>query len=184
MALMAVRTIGRSSQHYTVADLEGMPDDGRRYELSYGALIVTPAPNVRHQAIAAEITIALGNQRPPGKLIVAGAELLHRPDVVKIPDVMVADEASIAERRITGTADLVVEIHSPSTRVLDLTEKRAVYAAAGVPAYWLVDPDAHTITVLELQEGAYVEVAVVGATDVVEVTVPFPVRIEGPALFH
>lgn len=41
--------------------------------------------------------------------------------------------------------------------LLDLTEKRFVYAEAGIPAYWLIDPDARTVTVLELEQGEYTE---------------------------
>ena len=43
------------TQPFTYADLEGMPDDGCRYELSYGALVVTPAPNTRHQLLVSEV---------------------------------------------------------------------------------------------------------------------------------
>src|SRR5437867_3923763 len=150
---MAVRAIGTPSQPYTVADLEDTPDDGRWYELSYGVLIVTPAPNLRHQTVMPKVAAVLLSQVPPGKRVLGEAELQIRADVVKRPDVMVVDESRASGQRVMGTADLVVEVHSPSTRVLDMTEKRTVYAAAGIPAYWLVDPDAETVTVLELRQG-------------------------------
>lgn len=53
---MALRTIDRSGQVFTYADLEDVPSDENRYELSYGTLVVTPAPNTRHQAVM--VTVA------------------------------------------------------------------------------------------------------------------------------
>ena len=155
---MAVRTMGTSGQPFTYADLEDMPDDGRRYELSYGALVVTPAPSLRHQRLVTRLIVLLDAQCPEGREVLAGAELRLQDDLLKIPDLMVVASALVDGQSITGTPDLVVEIHSPSTKVLDLTEKRAVYAAAGIPSYWLVDPEAETVTALELRDGAYVEV--------------------------
>ena len=77
-------------------------------------------------------------------------------------------------RRLDGSALLVVEVLSPSTRAVDLTLKRQVLEDAGVPSYWLVDPDDGVVTVLELQGGRYVEVAR-GTT--VEVSRPFAVTV-------
>ncbi len=71
------------------------------------------------------------------------------------------DENLVGEQCIAGDPDLVVEVHSPSTKVLDLTEKRLVYAQARIPAYWLVDA-----------EGS------------LEVSVPFTMTIEGRAIFE
>jgi Uma2 family endonuclease len=61
---------------------------------------------------------------------------------------------------VVGTPDLVVEILSPATRKIDLTEKRSVYEEAGIQAYWLIDPETLELTILELdglREGHYVE---------------------------
>ena len=76
-------------------------------------------------------------------------------------------------------------IASPfTTRDLEgFPEKRFVYAQAGIPADWMIDPDASTLTILELKDGAYIEVAVVSAQDSVDVVVPFTMKIEGPAIF-
>jgi len=53
---------------------------------------------------------------------------------------------------------LVVEILTTSTLHLDRGRKREIYAEAGVPHYWIVDPDEPSISVLELADGGYVEV--------------------------
>src|SRR5689334_6148826 len=135
LPLMAVRTIGTSSQPFTYADLEDVPDDGRSYELSHGALIVTPAHNTSHGMAAGRIAGLLSASKPEGREALTGSEVRMQDDLLKIPDLMVVDRSLIGGQSITGTPDVVVEVHSPSTKVLDRTEKRAVYAAYGIPSY-------------------------------------------------
>lgn len=180
---MALRTVDRSGDSFTYADIESAPDDGCRYELSYGTLIVTPAPNTRHQSVMVEIAAFLHQRRPPSLRVLAEAELLLQPTLVKRPDIQVVDEDLVGGQSIVGTPLLAVEIHPPATKVLDLTEKRFVYAEAGIPAYWLVDPDSGTVTVLELEAGQYVEQAVLVAGDVLEVSVPFSMTIRPAEMF-
>ncbi len=127
---MALKTIERSGDAYTIADVEAVPDDGSRYELSYGTLIVTPAPNTRHQAVMVSVAAFLHQRKPASLRVLAEAELLLQPELLKRPDVQVVDENLVGGQSIVGTPLLVVEIHSPATRVLDLTEKRFVYAEA------------------------------------------------------
>lgn len=182
---MAQATISREARTFTYADLEALPEDSEhRYELSYGALVVTPAPDTRHQAVATAVGGVLLARKLRSQRVLVEAELLIRPDVVKRPDVQVADENLVGGQYVAGVPDLVVEVHSPSTRVLDLTEKRLVYAQAGIPAYWLVDPEAQTLTVLELRGDAYESVGVVDAEGSFEVSVPFAMTIEGSAIFE
>ena len=66
-------------------------------------------------------------------------------------------EHIITHANVQGAPDLVVEIRSPSTAERDLTVKRRLYAEHGVSEYWLVDPDAMTVTVLLLGEHGYRE---------------------------
>ncbi|MGH9189159.1 MAG: Uma2 family endonuclease, partial [Acidimicrobiales bacterium] len=80
-------------------------------------------------------------------------------------------------RRLVGTPLLVVEIQSPSTRLIDLNLKRAAYATAGVPSYWLVDPEVPSVTVLDLDGNAYAETARAAGDAVLQVIRPFPVTI-------
>jgi Uma2 family endonuclease len=160
-----------------------MPDDGRRYELSHGVLVVTPGPNTNHQAVAFCVARHLDDHRLPTQAILLEAELRIRDDTVKRPDVQVVDESLIGGQDITGTPALVVEVASPSTTLLDGTEKRHVYAEAGIPAYWLVDPDARTITVLELDDGAYVERVVLDHDGRAEVSHPTVFELDASAVF-
>ncbi len=180
---MALRTIDRSSRVFTYADLEAIPDDENRYELSYGSLVVTPAPNTRHQAITANVVAFLHQRMPPSLRVLAEAELRLSQDLVKRPDVQVVDENLVGGQSVVGTPLLVVEIHSPATKALDLTEKRYVYARARIPAYWLIDPDTLTLTIVELADDEYVERAVLGATAELAVSLPFAMTVSTPAIF-
>jgi Uma2 family endonuclease len=185
MVRMAIEqaAIGTSTAPLTYRDLEGMPDDGRFYELSNGVLVVTPGPTTNHQKVATRIARILDDHLAAGQVILIEAEVRIRDDMVKRPDVQVVDESLVGGQSITGTPALVVEVASPSTSLLDRTEKRVVYAEAGIPAYWLVDPVARTITVLELADGGYVEVAVLEADGRAEVSVPTTFELDAAAVF-
>ena len=172
-----------SSAPFTYRDLEGMPDDGRFYELSNGVLVVNPGPNVRHQAVATRLFRLLDGHVLPSQEILIEADLFIRDDMVKRPDIQVVDRSLLHGQAIRGTPALVVEITSPSTALLDRTEKRAVYETAGIPAYWVVDLDAHTVTVLELVDGDYVEKATVQPGETCTVAHPTPFTLDIADLF-
>jgi len=72
---------------------------------------------------------------------------------------------------------LVVEVHSPSTRLADLGTKRLAYESAGVPSYWMVDPAGPTLTVLSLRDGRYVEEANVTGDQPYEASYTFSVTV-------
>lgn len=93
------------------------------------------------------------------------------------------DENLVGGQSVVGTPLLVVEILSPATRALDLTEKRFVYAQAHVPAYWLIDPDAMTVTILELVDDQYVERAVLDRETEFEVSLPFSMTVSAAEIF-
>lgn len=76
-----------------------------------------------------------------------------------------------------------MEVDSPATRALDLTEKRFVYAQTHIPAYWLIDPDAMTLRFLELADDQYVERAVLERDAELEVTLPFSMTVNAAAIF-
>ena len=184
MTIMAQSTFTKNGPPFTHIDLEDLPDDEGRYELSAGSLIVTPAPNTRHQALAAAVAALLHGRKLPSQRVLVEAELLIGPDMVKRPDVQVVNENLVGGQSVVGVPDLVVEIHLPATRLLDLTEKRFVYAAAKIPSYWLIDPDASTVTILELKDNAYEEVTVIDAQASHDVTIPVAMRVDGSLIFE
>lgn len=176
MTSMSTLPFGRP---LTRADLEQLPDDGHRYELIDGSLIVSPAPRLGHQTMVGNLYVLLRAACPVDlQVILAPFAVALADDTEVQPDLLVAPRAQFTDKELPGPPLLAVEVLSPSTRRVDLLLKRDRLQSAGVPSYWLVDPETLTVTVLELQEGTYREVAVVGGDEVVEVQRPFSVRIE------
>ena len=128
---------------YTVADLEEFPDDGNRYELLDGVLLVTPAPASLHQLIASRLVgmlhLVLVAQRlatvfSPG--VVTLPPLVHlEPDLLVVPS-----HYPIGTSWVEMTEHwLAVEIFSRSSRRYDRDFKRNAYIALGVQQVWLID---------------------------------------------
>ena len=162
----------------TRSDLETMPDDGHRYELIDGTLIVTPAPSTRHQSVSGRLYLLLAANCPADlKLLYAPFDVALGDDTVLQPDLLVAHKSDFTARDLPTAPLLAVEILSPSTRRVDLTLKRSRFEAAGCPSYWVVDPDEPSVTVWQLQGEEYVEVARVVGDEQLDVDLPYPVRL-------
>ena len=160
---------------WTVDDLDDFPEGSTtRYELVDGALLVSAEPSLQHQRVSLALTRLLQDAAPDGVEVFLPIDVRLSPVRQLAPDVTVVRSQDATGRRLSGVPLLVVEVQSPSTRTVDLTLKRQVLEEAGVPSYWLVDPDDGAVTVLELDDGAYREVA--RGSDVV-VERPFRVRV-------
>jgi Uma2 family endonuclease len=168
-----------ASTPFTVHDLEGMPDDGRRYELIDGELLVSPAPGLRHQTVGLRLYRLL-DDACPDELYVLAAPFAVQTDVSNEvqPDVLVARFDELTDRNLPAAPVLAVEVLSPSGRLIDLNLKRAAYQRMGTPSYWVLDPAVPDLLVLELDDdGQYQEMARVTGDDVFEAHRPFKVRI-------
>jgi Uma2 family endonuclease len=164
----------------TLADLEAMPDDGRRYELIGGAIVMTPAPVPAHQRILSNLFRLVQDACPPGHEVFFAPIDLDLPDEQRVePDLLVVPSRSVGEKRLALPVLLVVEVVSKGSRTNDVVTKRAAYAEAGVPAYWLVDPERARITCLRLAGTDY-EVYAEGPT--IEVDWPVAVHLDVAAL--
>ena len=140
----------------SLADLEAMPDDGRRYELVGGAIVMTPAPGPAHQRVSRRLLGLLESAIPAGHEVFSAPIDLDLPGGQRVqPDLVVVPTSSIGPKRLGLPALLVVEIVSAGSTTHDTVTKRAVYGTAGIPAYWIVDPDAGEITALRLRDAAY-----------------------------
>lgn len=159
-------------------DLQNIPDDGHRYELLEGTLLVTPAPTPEHQSCVLSLGMLLASAVPPDlKVFIAPLDWVVGPRTSFEPDVLVARRVDVGPRNLPRPPALVVEVLSPNTRRIDLVLKRDAYAAAGVPSYWIVDPDGPTVTFLRLEGGAYVEDGSVAGDDAFAVSSPFPLTV-------
>lgn len=164
-------------------DLHDLPDDGHRYELLDGMLLVSPSPTHRHQRAASRLVLLLGNACSPDlELLFAPFDVVLADDTVLQPDILVASARDLEDERVPLVPHLVVEVLSPSTRRVDLLLKRSRYEAAGVPSYWVVDPEGPSLTVLELVDSRYVETARAVGDAAVELQRPCPLTVVPRAL--
>ncbi len=138
---MAVMSSLPYSRPLTAADLEAMPDDGHRYELVDGTLIVTPAPSLLHQRAVGELYLLLRAGCPDDlEVILAPFDVRLGETTVLQPDLLVARRRDVTDRNLPAPPVLTVEVLSPSTRLVDLNLKLARFQAAGTASYWTVDP--------------------------------------------
>jgi Uma2 family endonuclease len=148
-------SVSRSKVRYNYRDYCLLPED-KRYELMDGELYMAPAPGTRHQILLRNLELLLWSyvrDNRLGQVFFAPYDVILSDEDVVQPDLLfVAREREeiITERGCEGPPDLVVEILSPSTRDRDQQLKRKLYANYGVREYWLVDPDAGSIEILEL----------------------------------
>jgi Uma2 family endonuclease len=151
----------------TYDDLCQTPDDGKRYEIIGGELIVSPAPNLAHQDMLCDLYVIirdhLRTRRQLGKVLLAPFDVRLSPHDIVEPHLLFIgqDWLDILEsgRYAMGPPDLVVEIVSPSSRKTDQGAKLDLYARAGIPEYWLIDPATRRFQLFTLREGRYDEAA-------------------------
>ena len=134
---------------WTVDDVERLPNDGNRYEILHGELLVTPLPSNGHQGLVVRLIVLLSAWcqthtrwaiRSPGGVLVSATNWFE-PDIA----VYAAPEFSRLSWRDLPPPRLVVEVLSPSTRRRDRHGKRPVYLAHGVGEVWLVDDATRTV---------------------------------------
>ncbi|WP_051162611.1 Uma2 family endonuclease [Nocardia transvalensis] len=129
-----------AGDRWTAADLDNLPDNGIRYEVLNGQLIVNAAPKPRHQEVLTWLLIALTSAMPPGHWVLPGVGVLIGDDE-PIPDLIAGkgpvekDDRGVRPDQVL----LAVEIVSASTTLQDRMVKPAVYAEAGIPNYWRIE---------------------------------------------
>lgn len=162
----------------TRADLESLPDDGYRYELVEGVLLMSPSPRPIHQrAVARLLTVLTVHCPPEFEVLPAPVDVTLAEDTVLIPDVLVGERTRFTERGLTGAPVLSVEVISRSSRLIDTKLKPARLAEAGCPHYWVVDPNLPQVRCYLLVDGAYQEQTVVTGDEVADLDQPFPIRL-------
>lgn len=133
---------------YTLRDLESFPDDGSRYELLDGVLLVTPAPAPLHQLVAHRISTALSEYlgRTDNARVFAPGSVEIEPRVHLEPDVLVvpADELRGGLQVTTRWTAirrwwLAVEVSGTGSTPYDRDYKGPAYLTLGVREYWRVD---------------------------------------------
>ncbi|WP_131786828.1 Uma2 family endonuclease [Protofrankia symbiont of Coriaria ruscifolia] len=166
---------------WTTDDLDELPVSNYRYELTDGALSVSPSPSNLHQALSARLFAALEDVTPEPFAVAMAVDIRFGRQLTRIPDLMLirSDEPA---RHWFAPAEVIVaiEIESPGNHVEDRTTKPALYAQFGIPYYWRIEPAPSRVTIYQHGHGdAYVAA---GSGERLTVTEPFPVDLNLAAL--
>lgn len=166
-AKYATRTIQLPTQDvWTYDDYALLPDDGKRYEVIRGELYMSAAPRPLHQRVITRLSFFLEGyleKSDLGTAFVAPIDVLlpkKLGDPVQ-PDIVVIRREGldiIDELNIKGAPDLVVEVLSPSNPAHDRNLKYELYEEAGVPEYWIIDPQSRTVEIYVLRGGTYEQI--------------------------
>ena len=147
---------------WTYEDWLHFPNDGWKYEIIDGELHMTPPPGTGHQRTSVRLVSRMNLYVEDNNL----GEILEAPCGVRLPNQSVPLEPDIffvrkdnlhiiKEKEVVGVPDLVIEILSPSSVGYDRNKKFAVYQAAGVPEYWLINYLDKIVEIFVLIEDAY-----------------------------
>jgi Uma2 family endonuclease len=146
---------------YTWSDFIELDEDDPR-ELLDGHLVEIEVPTLTHEAIVADLIAVIASwarDRKAGRVLASGYKVRIGERRGAMPDIqffrtgnLPVDQQKGLER---GHPDLAIEVISPTSRSKDSVRKLYDYAAIGTPEYWLVDPEARTLTRMVLRDGAY-----------------------------
>ena len=145
--------MGMAAPTYYTADMvRALPDDGNRYEVVHGELLVTPAPRLWHQELSARLLAALraySDRERVGVVLASPADISWGRHILVQPDVFVVpvEEARLQDWSKIRQLLLAAEVLSPSSTRADRFTKRRLYQERGVSMYWMVDGDAQLVEV-------------------------------------
>jgi Uma2 family endonuclease len=177
---------GPEQGSWTYDDYTALSDDGQRYEIVNGVLVMAPAPDGPHQDAVLRIAhylLVYVEFAGLGKVRIAPFDVQLSSKNVFQPDVFVVLNAHLSRmqaKKMIGAPDLVVEVASPSTAFIDRVSKHEKYAEAGVQEYWIVNSEAGTVQVSVLESGNYRSLGIFrGKQPLPSQVVPgLPVRVE------
>ena len=168
---------------WTFADLARFPEDGNRYEIIDGSLLVSPAPPTDHQSVASKLIALLDAATPSCLRVSHGVGVLLEGEgetQYLIPDVLVVDHAVRGVQSYRpADVHLVVEVVSPSSLTRDRVTKRDVYARLGIPSYWIVEtaPPGRVTVLSPDGSGAYAEAQIAVGPQELVVDRPLEFRV-------
>ncbi len=143
-----------------------LEDDGFRYELIDGVVVMTPSSSPEHQDIRGEIESQLRSfveERELGIVlseidVKLSASVVYKPDLVFLRSGRFQHPLELVD----FPPDLVVEVLSPRTAAFDQKTKLQDYQKFGVAEYWIIDPFTATARFLRLNRGIYLDIPLKG----------------------
>jgi len=171
----------------TVDDLDFLPDDGSRYELDDGVLVVSPAPANIHQLVVSRLQVLLSAACPDEFLVVSGNGVAMTRTQYRIPDLVVVrvQRFDLAAKSVDSPPESSrSRWPHRAQRCTTATARRACTQSSGLPGYWIVTPDPGkpALTAYELRAGEYRLVAEASGDEVFRAQLPFSADIVPAAL--
>ena len=152
---------GPSQGDWTYNEYLSLPDDGKRYEIANGVLLLTPSSPELHQDTIGEVFFHL---RSHVKLAGLGL-VIQAPFVVELsakdvfqPDIFVVMNAHldrVQEKKVVGAPDLVVEVSASGTVAFDRLTKYDTYEYSGVLEYWIIKLERRSVEIFVLEGDEY-----------------------------
>ena len=138
---------------YTIEDIYALPD-GERAELIDGKIYSMSPPSTKHQRLVMDLAYQIKDyiMRKNGDCEVFSAPFAvflneNNKNYVE-PDIsVICDKDKITDKGCDGSPDWIIEIVSPSSKIMDYFKKLFKYQTAGVREYWIVDPMKQRVTV-------------------------------------
>jgi Uma2 family endonuclease len=150
------------TQHWTLPDLELLPDDGSRYEIIDGELYVSKQPDMQHQIVCTKIAslLYLWSEQSQLGLAISTPGIIFTNDNAVVPDVVwISNEryatALQADGKFHSCPELVIEVLSPGSENnrRDREIKLKLYSRRGAKEYWIVSWQERSLEVYRRQEG-------------------------------
>ena len=171
IVLLADDIPGPKQGYWTYDAYAAIPDDGKRYEIMDGVLILHPARDIAHQSAVVHVLYYLVQAvelAGLGKVYLGPLDVLLTSARVVQPDVLVvlnANRQKIEEKYIVGGPDLAVEVAPLGTAFYDRLSKYEAYEQAGVSEYWIVHPQEKAVEVFVLEDDGYQSLGVFSGKD-------------------
>lgn len=140
-----------ATKEWTYEMLKALPEDGSRYEIIDGELVVSAAPAWNHQEVVWRLAVTIDpylNQSGALYGVIAPADVILADGNVVQPDLFVVPLVEGKKPRTFEDARsilLAVEVLSPSTARMDRVTKRALYQRFNVAEYWIIDADSRLV---------------------------------------
>jgi Uma2 family endonuclease len=155
--------------------------EGVRYECVGGRAVMMASPSHQHQFALGELAALLRDGVPPGLVVLQSPVdwVLWEVPLLTLrqPDLVVIGRDQFGRSPLTSPPVVVVEVLSPTTRAVDLRNKRAEYARAGARHYWVVDVGTPAVEAYVLGADGYELAARAEGTETAKLTEPFPVTV-------
>lgn len=144
---MSTATLSAKRKIWTDEELEALPKDGHKYELLDGVLIMSPV-HANHGTICMRIGSLLFNfndRRKLGEVYDSSTGFRLSEKLLLCPDVAFASQATLKrilvapDKFLYGAPDLVVEVLSPSDRMIQVNRKLEHYFEHGTKLAWLIN---------------------------------------------